>query len=196
MSSHFKAGVTIHSDFRDQEEEIFHCFHFFLFYLPRRDGTRCYNLRCFVCVCVLLLLLIFSFKPTFSLSSFTLINSLFSSSSLYAIIVVSFAYLKLIVFLLANLIPACNSSRPAFILMCSVYKLNKQGDNNTALFYSFLNPEPVSFSTQGSNSCFLTRIQVSQETSKMIWYSHLFKDFPQFVMIHRKALVDETMKQK
>ena len=149
-----------------------------------------------MCVCVLLLLLIFSFKPTFSLSSLTLINSLFSSSSLYAIIVVSFAYLKLIVFLLANLIPACNSSRPAFILMCSVYKLNKQGDNNTALFYSFLNPEPVSFSTQGSNSCFLTRIQVSQETSKMIWYSHLFKDFPQFVMIHRKALVDETMKQK
>ena len=32
--------------------------------------------------------------------------------------------------------------------------------------------------------CFSTCIQVSQETSKMVWYSHLFKSFPQFVMIH------------
>ena len=32
--------------------------------------------------------------------------------------------------------------------------------------------------------CFLTCIQVSQETGKMIWYSHLFKDFPQFLVIH------------
>ena len=36
---------------------------------------------------------------------------------------------------------------------------------------------------QGSNCCFLTHIQVSQETGKM-WYSHLSKSFPQFVMIH------------
>ena len=34
------------------------------------------------------------------------------------------------------------------------------------------------------NCCFLTHIQVSQETGKMVWYSHLFKSFPQFVMIH------------
>ena len=31
---------------------------------------------------------------------------------------------------------------------------------------------------------FLTCIQVSQETSKVVWYSHLFKNFPQFVVIH------------
>ena len=36
----------------------------------------------------------------------------------------------------------------------------------------------------GSNSCFLTHIQVSQETGKVVWYSHLFKSFPQFVVIH------------
>ena len=36
----------------------------------------------------------------------------------------------------------------------------------------------------GSNCCFLTCIQVSQETSKVVWYSHLFKNFPQFVVIH------------
>ena len=35
-----------------------------------------------------------------------------------------------------------------------------------------------------SNCCFLTGIQVSQGTDKMDWYSHLFKSFPQFIMIH------------
>ena len=37
----------------------------------------------------------------------------------------------------------------------------------------------------GSNCCFLTHIQVSQETSKVVWYSHLSKNFPQFVVIHK-----------
>ena len=70
-----------------------------------------------------------SFKPTFSLSSFTFIKRLFSSSSLSALRVVSSAYLRLLIFLLAILIPACASSSPAFLLMYSAYKLNKQGDN-------------------------------------------------------------------
>ena len=36
-----------------------------------------------------------------------------------------------------------------------------------------------------SSSCyFLTCIQVSQEADKVVWYSHLFKNFPQFVVIH------------
>ena len=35
-----------------------------------------------------------------------------------------------------------------------------------------------------SNCCFLIYIQVSQETGKVVWYSHLFKNFPQFVVIH------------
>ena len=35
-----------------------------------------------------------------------------------------------------------------------------------------------------SNCCFLTCIQVSQEAGKVVWYSHLFKNFPQFVVIH------------
>ena len=70
-----------------------------------------------------------SFKPTFSLSSFTFIKRLFSSSSLSAIRVVSSAYLRLLIFLLAILIPACASSSPAFLMMYSAYKLNKQGEN-------------------------------------------------------------------
>ena len=36
----------------------------------------------------------------------------------------------------------------------------------------------------GSNHCFLTCIQVSQEAGKVVWYSHLFKNFPQFVVIY------------
>ena len=56
-----------------------------------------------------------SFKPTFSLSSFTLIKRLCISSSLSAIRVVSSAYLRLLIFLLAILIPACASSSPVFL---------------------------------------------------------------------------------
>ena len=55
-----------------------------------------------------------NFKPTFSHSSFTFIKRLFSSSSLSAIRVVSSAYLRLLTFLLAILIPACASSSSAF----------------------------------------------------------------------------------
>ena len=51
-----------------------------------------------------------------------------SSSSLSAIRVVSSAYLRLLIFLPAILVPACVSSSPAFLMMYSVCKLNKQGD--------------------------------------------------------------------
>ena len=70
-----------------------------------------------------------SFKSTFSLSSFTFIKSLFSSFSLSAKRVVSSAYLRLLIFLPAILIPAYASSSPAFLMMYTAYKLNKQGGN-------------------------------------------------------------------
>ena len=66
-----------------------------------------------------------SFKPTFSLSSVTFIKRLFSYSSLSAIRVVSSAYLRLLIFLLPILIPACASSTSAFLMMYSAHKLNK-----------------------------------------------------------------------
>ena len=69
-----------------------------------------------------------SFKPTFSLSTFTFIKRLFSSS-LSAIRVVSSVYLRLLIFLPAILIPAYALSSPAFLMMFSAYKLNKQGDS-------------------------------------------------------------------
>ena len=43
------------------------------------------------------------------------------------------------------------------------------------------NLEPVCCSMSSSNCCFLTCIQISQEAGKVVWYSHLFKIFPQFV---------------
>ena len=78
---------------------------------------------------MIFVLWMFCFKPAFSLSSFTFIKRFFSSSSLSAIRVVSSAYLGLLIFLLAILIPACASSSLAFRMIYSACKLNKQGDN-------------------------------------------------------------------
>ena len=65
--------------------------------------------------------------------------------------------------------------------MYSAHKLNKQGDN---IQYSFPYLEPVWCSMSSSNRCFLTCIQVSQEAGQVVWYSYLFQNFPQFVVIH------------
>ena len=50
--------------------------------------------------------------------------------------------------------------------------------------YSFPYLDPVCFSMSSSNCCFLTCTQISQEAGKMVWYSCLFQNFPQFVVIH------------
>ena len=50
--------------------------------------------------------------------------------------------------------------------------------------YSFSYLEPVCCSTSSSNCCFLTCIQVSQEAGQVVWYSHLFQNFPQFIVIY------------
>ena len=52
------------------------------------------------------------------------------------------------------------------------------------LTYSFPNLEPVCCSMFISNCCFLTYIQISQEAGQVVWYSHLLKNFPQFVGIN------------
>ena len=68
-----------------------------------------------------------SFKPAFSSSSFT--KKQVFSSLLSATTVVSSAYLKLLILLPVILIPAYASASPAFCMIDSAYKLNKQGDN-------------------------------------------------------------------
>ena len=50
--------------------------------------------------------------------------------------------------------------------------------------YSVHNSEPVHCSMSNSNCCFLTCRHVSQNLGKVVWYSYLFKNCPQFVVIH------------
>ena len=121
-----------------------------------------------------------SFKLAFSLSCYTFIKRFISSSLLSAIRVVSSAYLRLLIFLPAILIP--DSSSPTFHMMYSAYKLNKQGDNIQHCHTPFpvWNQSVVSCLVL---TCFLTCIQISQEEGK-VWYYHLLKNFPQFIVIY------------
>ena len=128
-----------------------------------------------------------NFKSAFSLSSFTFIKRLLSSS-LSAIRVVSPAYLRLLILLLAVLIPACDSSSPACPVIYPAYKLNNKGWQYAALTYSFPNLELVHCSMSGSNCCFLTCIQISQEAGKVVWYSHIFKNFSVSCNPHSQSL--------
>ena len=66
----------------------------------------------------------------------------------------------------------------------SAYKLNKQGDNTQPWCMPFPIRKQVCCSMSSSNCCFLTCIQISQEAGQVVWYSHLLKNFPQFVVIH------------
>ena len=83
---------------------VCHCFHFSPFIFPEVMGRDA----------VILAFWMLSFKPAFSVSYFTLIKKLFSSSSISAIKMVLPAYLRLLIFLLAILIPACESSSRPF----------------------------------------------------------------------------------
>ena len=105
-------------------------------------------------------------------------------------------------FLSPILIPACNSSSLAFLMMCSVYRLNNQAHSRHPCCTPFLILSQSFFSIQGSNCCFLPHIQVSQETVKVVRYSHLFKNFPQFfvfctvksIHVFNEAEVDTFLK--
>ena len=50
--------------------------------------------------------------------------------------------------------------------------------------YSFPDLKQVCCSKSSYNCCFLTCIQISQEAGQVVWYSHLFKNFPKFVVTH------------
>ena len=100
-------------------KQVSHCFHCFLIYLPSGDGTRCHDLS----------FLDAEFQANFFTLLFHFHKKLFSSSLFSAIRLVSFAYLRLLIFLLAILILACASSSLAFPMMYSAYMLNKQGGN-------------------------------------------------------------------
>ena len=137
---------------------VCHCFHCFSIYLPWSDGTGCHDISFWI----------FNFKPAFSLSSFTLIKRLYSSSSLSAIRVMSSVYLRYwyfsqqswfqLVLLPVQHFPWCT---------LHISKINR------VTIYSLVillpNFEPVCCSMSGSNCCFLTCLQVSQEMCKVFW---------------------------
>ena len=90
----------------------------------------------------------------------------------------SSAYLRLLIFLPAILIPACASSSPAFIMMYSAYKLNKPGDN----IHPCCTPLPVW--NQSVVPCPVVTV-ASWPAYRFLWYSYLFQNFPQFIVIHK-----------
>ena len=111
------AAVTLFSDFGAQESKICHCFHFFSFYLPWSDGTRCHGLKFLECWIL-----------SFSLSFFTFIKRLSSSFLLSGLRVVLSAYVKCW-YSTSNLDSSLWFIQPKFRMMYSAKKLNKQGDN-------------------------------------------------------------------
>ena len=115
-SFNFMAAVTICSDFGAQEKKVCHCFHCF--------PSICHKVMRLEAMMVIFQML--SFKPAFSLSSFTFINRFFSSSLLSTIRVISFAYLRLLVFIPAILIPTCASSSPEFHMMVSEFHISNK----------------------------------------------------------------------
>ena len=98
-SFNFMAAVTVNSGFGAQENKICHCFHFFPIYLPWSVGTRCQDLRGFFNV---------EFKPAFSLSFSPLSRGSLVPLHFLLLEWYLFAYLKLLIFLLAILIPGCD----------------------------------------------------------------------------------------
>ena len=62
--------------------------------------------------------------------------------------------------------------------------------------YSFSYLEPVCCSMSSSTYCFLTCIQVSQEAGQVVWYSYLFKNIPQFAVIHTVKVLGIVNKAK
>ena len=150
------AAITICSDLGAQKTKVSHCFHCF---------SICHEV-------IGLDAMMLSFKPTFSLSSFTFIKRLFSSSLLSAISVVSSAYLRLLIFLSAILISACASSSLAFLTMHSSNKLNKQGDN------AQLWRTPFPMWNQSVVLCTVLIVAYSLvQLNKLIWFSGFCYDY-------------------
>ena len=162
--------VTNFSDFETQENKMWHCFYFLPFYLPWNDGTGCHDLSFFNIEFQARFLALFHLHQRDSL----VIH--FLPLYWYNLHIWGYWYWS------QQLILACDSLSPAFLMKYSACKLNKQGDNIQPWHIPF--PILSQSVLPCSNYCFLIQIQVSQEASKVVWYSHLFNNFPQFVVIH------------
>ena len=154
MSFNFMASVTICSDFGATKNKVSHYFHC--------SPTFCHEV---MGLDIMILFFLKLFLSQLFHSLFLFIKRLFSSSSLSAIRVVSPANLKLLIFLPAILILVC--AYISYMSRVTIYNLD----------VSIPYLEPVCHSMFISNSCFLTCIQISQETGQMVWYFNILKNF-------------------
>ena len=123
-----------------------------------------------------------SFKSALTLSSLTF-RRLFSSSALPAIRVVSYVYLRLLIFPLAVWIPVCDSSSLVFHMIYSAFKLNKQGDNMEPWHHPFPTLNQSVVPSPGLTAASWTAYRCHRRCVK--WNGiYLFKNFPQFVINH------------
>ena len=152
------AAVTICSDFGAQKNKVWHCFYCFPIYLLWGDGTRCH----------IFIFWMLRFKPTFSLSSFTFIKRLFSSTSLSAKRVVLSAYLVIDISP-GNLDSSLCFFQPSVSHDVLCIQVKWAGWQYIVLMYSFSNFEPVHCSLSCSNCCYLACIQNSQETYRVVY---------------------------
>jgi len=177
------AAVTICSDFGAKKKKIHTYIYIYIYGLsllpvfPHLFATKWWDQMSFWML---------SFKQTFSLSSFTFIKRLFSFSSISAIRVASSHFLRLLIFLPAILIQACGSSSPAFLTMYSAFTLNKQGNN----IQPWHTPFPI---RNQSVPCPVLLLFLDPHTDfsggrQVVWYSHHFQNFLQFVVIHSQRI--------
>ena len=103
MPFNFVVAVTIHSDFGAQENKVCHCFHFFPHLFTMKWWDRMLWSLFFEC---------WVLNQVFTLLFHC--HQEVSASLLSTFKVVSSAYLRLLIFLLAILIPACDSPSPSF----------------------------------------------------------------------------------
>ena len=163
------AAVNIHNDFGYQEKKVCHCFHCFSICHDMMDPDAM----------ILVFRMLVLRQHFHSFSSFTFI----SSSSLSAI---RGCYL-----LNWGCWHFCQKSwfqpvlHPVRHFSWCTPHISQISRVTICSLDSFPNLEPVRCSMSGSNCCFLICICFSQEAGKVVWYSHLLKYFPQFVVIHR-----------
>ena len=162
------AVVTICSGFGAQENKVCHCFHCFPIYLPWSDGTRCQDLHFYMV----------SFNSAFSLSSFTFIKRLFSSSLLSAIRVVSsgiwgYWYFSQQSWFQLVLHPAQHFA------WCT--PLNKQGDN----IQPWRTPLPIL--NQSIVLCWMLTV-ASWPTYRFLWRQERWFDIPISLRIFHSLL--------
>ena len=86
----------------------------------------------------------------------------------------------------ADISPSNLDSSLCFIqpsISCDILCIHLKKSRVT-IYSLYPNLEPVCYFMSSSNCCFLTCIQNSQEAGQVTWYSHLLKNFPQFIVVH------------